>query len=402
MLMPGEGPVDQAGVSLAYRTAAPETRPPDVTGPTPPLDLDVGDLVQAFDGDDAVGHLAAGRTDLTVPGEVRLPTAALRAPVVAESHRGRGATTGMITHLLEEAQHRGQVLATLSSPYSWLHGRLGFGPASEACGVEVDPAMARSVHRPEPGEVVTYSLDDPIVRELLIDVYDRCARTRTGTVERSVSSWDRRLGASSPPATSSTAEVAVRHDSTGRADAYVLYDVAAPEGGRQVGVVRDMWGETLGAERALWAHLVGRPGVTLWRSPRRPVGDPIRFALDDVRAYRVTHQFDELWLRLLDVDVALGTRTYNASTRALTLKVSDPLLRTNEGTYRVDSYGSFRSQGSPDLELGVDALSAVYLGGTSFRDLVDAGRIIERSPGAAADADTLFGERPTPFCGSDV
>lgn len=401
--MSGVGAADQVGVSLAFSIAAPETGPPDdPMGPTPPLDLDVDDIVRAFDGDEPVGHIAAARTDLTVPGEVRLPTAALRAPVVAGTHRGRGALTGMITHLLEDAQQRGQIIATLSSPYSWLHGRLGFGPASEACGVEVDPVAARSVRRPEPGEVVVVEPDDPAVHELLIDVYDRCARTRTGTVDRSQRAWERRLAVGASPGTRAVSEVAVRQDSTGRADAYVLYDIGASDGDRPVGVIRDLWGETLAAERALWAHLVGRPGVTLWRSPRRPVGDPVRFALDDVRAYRVTHQFDELWIRLLDVDVALGTRTYNPSTRALTLKVSDPLLRVNEGTYRVDSYGSFRSQGSPDLELGIDALSAAYLGGTSFRDLVEAGRIVERTPGAAADADTLFGERPTPFCGSDV
>lgn len=391
---------DQVGVSLEFAIVPPGSRPPVSTDLL--RDVEFDGLVQALDAGEPVAHLATAETDLTVPGEIRVPTVALGCPVVAETHRGHGATTGMVTAVLEEAHQRGQILATLSSPYAWLHDRLGFGPASETCQVEIDPSVARSVHRPEEGEVIGHDPTDAALQDLVVDVYDRCGRTRTGTVERSAPSWDRRFARPSHRCDPTAWEVVVRQDSTGRADAYVMYATEPTDDGRLLGTIEDLWGETPGAERALWAHLIDRSEVSRWRAHRRPVSDPIRFAIEDPRGYRVMHQRDELWIRLVDIDVALGARSYASSTGAVTLKVTDPLIRANNGTYRVDSYGSFRSQGAPDLEMGVEALSAAYLGGTSFRDLVQAGRIHERTSGAAADADALFGQRPGPFCGSDI
>lgn len=362
----------------------------------PPRTADADDVVTAHDGDGhCVGHVHAARTDLTVPGEVRLTAAAIAGIDVDETHRGRGVLSGMIRRLLADAQARGQVLATITSPHSALHRRFGFGPAADACAVEVDVARARPVHRPASGGVEVVAASEAL--DVVVDVYERCARLRTGTVGRTAEHWKRRLAPLPGADGSQASEVAVHHDSTGRADGYVHYDRTADG----VGVIRDLWGESPEIDRALWEHLLSVRGLTTLRSPRRPVDDPIRHAMADLRAYRVERQIDELWVRLLDVDVALDTRTYTSSTSALTLKVSDPILSSNNGTWRVDSYGSFRSQGEPDIELDIAELSAVFLGGTSFRELADAGRLVERRHGAVDDAHTLFTERPGPFCGTD-
>ncbi len=363
----------------------------------PPRSADADDVVTAHDveqGDRCVGHVHAARTDLTVPGEVRLATAAITGIDVDETWRGRGVLTGMMQRLLTEAHARGQVLATISSPHSSLHGRLGFGPASDACAVEIDAARARPVHRPADGTLQIIPTSGAL--DVVVDVYERCARRRTGTLGRTAEHWKRRLA---PPGNdgSATSEVVVHHDSTGRPVGYAHYDVAG-----SVGVVRDMWGEDPEIERALWGHLVTIDTVATWRSPRRPVGDPIRHALADLRAYRIERQVDELWVRILDVDVALGTRTYNSNTRTLTVRVTDPIISPNNGTWRVDSYGSFRSQGEPDIEIGIAELSAVFLGGTSPRELADAGHLVERRRGAVGDAHELLAERPNPFCGTDL
>ena len=47
--------------------------------------------------------------------------------------------------------------------------------------------------------------------------------------------------------------------------------------------------------------------------------------------------------------------------------------------------------------LGVDDLAATYLGGTSFTDLVRAGRAAEQRPGAALAATRLFAWDPLPW-----
>ncbi len=50
----------------------------------------------------------------------------------------------------------------------------------------------------------------------------------------------------------------------------------------------------------------------------------MRFALNDRRYYLSIARFDEQWVRLLDVDAALQTRTYNPSNAAVTIAVVDP------------------------------------------------------------------------------
>lgn len=406
---PPARPDDPATVDLHF-TVMVEQRPPagysrrnDLGSPPAGLDDHV-DLVRAVDGDTTAGEMVAVRSDLTVPGAFRLPTALLLDPRGPESTPDPAVMTGLVTHLLVDARRQGQVIAATTS--SWLGASAEFGPASEACEVEIDPVAARPVHRPEPGTVTTHDPAARPVLELLTEVYERCARLRVGTIRRSSPAWIPHLVATDPdtdPArASATPEVALRHDSTGRVDAFVVYTVNHSDETDPLGEIHDLWGETPAAERALWEHLLGREEVTRWRGARRPAGDPLRLALGDPRAHRTIRRYDELWVRLLDIDVALGTRSYNSCTRAVTLRVTDPLFGGNDGTYRVDSYGSFRSHGSPDLELGIEALSAAYLGGTSFRDLLAAGRITERTSGAATDADVLFEERPTPFCGSDL
>lgn len=391
----GWSAADQLDVTFEIRSA-PVTEHTLAAGATgldaPPTLVDADDVVSAHTDGRCVGEIRSTRTEMTVPGEVRLTVAALGGIAVDPDHRGRGVLTAMCARVLADAQARGQVLATITSPHSAVHPRLGFGVATESCAVEIDAARARPLHRRADGTIEVLPTTDAL--DVVVDVYERCARRRTGTVARSAESWKRRLAP--PPGADGVSEVAVHHDSTGRADGYALHDRTG-----DVGVVRDLWGESAAIERSLWAHLFETTGVTTWRSPRRPHRDPVRFAVADARSFGVLRHDDELWLRLLDLDVALAARSYHQSTRTVTIKVTDPVLSPNNGTWRIDSYGSFRSQGEPDLELGIEALSAGYLGGTSFHDLAEAGRIVVRRPGAADDADALFAERPTPFCGTD-
>jgi hypothetical protein len=53
-----------------------------------------------------------------------------------------------------------------------------------------------------------------------------------------------------------------------------------------------------------------------------------------------------------------------------------------------------------DLTLPIASLGAVYLGGTSFRELARVGRIEEHRRGAADRADRLFRSSVAPWCGT--
>jgi hypothetical protein len=51
----------------------------------------------------------------------------------------------------------------------------------------------------------------------------------------------------------------------------------------------------------------------------------------------------------------------------------------------------------PVLALDAAALAAMYLGGTAATTLLRAGRVAERTPGAAAAADRLLRSPVTPW-----
>ncbi len=82
------------------------------------------------------------------------------------------------------------------------------------------------------------------------------------------------------------------------------------------------------------------------------------------------------------------------------MHVTDPLFPANEGSWQISASGAARTEDEPDLVVDIGTLSAAYLGGTSWRELVDAGRVEVRRADAAADADSLFTQRPAPFCGT--
>ena len=86
----------------------------------------------------------------------------------------------------------------------------------------------------------------------------------------------------------------------------------------------------------------------------------------------------------------------------VTIRVEDPLLRQNTGTFQLaggpDGASVTKSRGRPDLVMTVRDLGAIYLGGTSLAALVRAGIVTERTKGAAAAAGAAFAWSQPPFC----
>ena len=97
---------------------------------------------------------------------------------------------------------------------------------------------------------------------------------------------------------------------------------------------------------------------------------------------------------------ALVRELYAGTGRAVTIGVTDPHVPANDGTWRIDAHGAARTSDAAQLRVGIAALSAAYLGGTSWHALAATGRVDAREPDAIALADTLFASRPLPCCGS--
>jgi predicted acetyltransferase len=185
-------------------------------------------------------------------------------------------------------------------------------------------------------------------------------------------------------------------------DGYVYYDVEWDEqfatNSPGHGKVRDLWGASPAVEVELWRYLLDIDLVERWQAGERPVDEPVRRAMHDARAYESKARFDDQWLRILDVDAALGARTFVPGD-AVTIGVDDPMFASNCGVWSVSASGAVRVGAPADVQVDIGTLSAAYLGAVTWRDLATIGAV-------AADnelldrLDTLFAVRPTPFCGS--
>jgi len=84
------------------------------------------------------------------------------------------------------------------------------------------------------------------------------------------------------------------------------------------------------------------------------------------------------------------------------LEVDDAFLPASGGTFIVSPGACVRDDAAtPDLAMDARDLGAIYLGGITPTTLARAGRIIERTPGAAARADRLLGSSQTPWCDTE-
>jgi predicted acetyltransferase len=133
---------------------------------------------------------------------------------------------------------------------------------------------------------------------------------------------------------------------------------------------------------------------------RPSADDPLRHLVTDARALTLRPS-DGLWVRLVDVGRALSARRYPARID-LVFEVRDPFCEWNTGRWHLWGHpaGAFcdRTDRDPDIVLGIEELSAIYLGGVSLASLQAAGRVTEISPGAVTQASTAFGWPVTPWC----
>ena len=140
--------------------------------------------------------------------------------------------------------------------------------------------------------------------------------------------------------------------------------------------------------------------VTEVEAQFRPLDDPLPFMLADPRRARVSSG-DELWLRLIDVPAALAGRRYLGSGVAR-IGLTDPFLPANTGVYELEvadgAAACRRVVAEADITLAADGLGALYTGDVSPLQLLGAGRLAERRPGAALAAHQLLHWPVRTFC----
>lgn len=361
--------------------------------------LEPGRTVGAFVAGQLAGTADAVTSTLTLPGGAVVNHAAVTHIGVLPSFTRKGIATVLMHHQLRGFAQRGEVVASLRASEATIYGRYGYGVASSAQTVEVQ--TARAAFRPDaPTGGPVRLLDAAAAWEILPRVYDANRSSRAGTIDRPAVWWRGvRLRTESSPGASYIAVHGEPGSETGFARYRPIDTQAWFVSDQRTIVVEDFFAPTIdacvGLLRFLFElDLIHR--VTFWMLP---LDNPLPWLLVDRRAMRATAVHDETWLRVVDAHAALGARRYGGK-GAVTVAVNDPLLQSNSATFTITSDGVETSKRAAQLNVGIEGLGAVLLGGATWRSLAVAGLAHAEDPAALAVADQLFAVPEAPYAGT--
>jgi predicted acetyltransferase len=356
-----------------------------------------GRVLGAFESDVLVGTARSFDAELTVPGDRRLALAAVTGVGVRADRTRRGVLGDLMRYQFADLAARGVPVASLHATEGLIYGRFGYGIATTGKSYTVDRGRARlRPEVPEGGEVEILDPGDAPGR--LPEVYAALPHPRPGMMTRPPHWWP---GFRNYLAKSEFPMVTALHRSPfpggPRVDGFVVYHVENRQE-RRVLVVNALHAAGTDALAGLWRFLLRVDLVDEIQARTRPCDEPAELLFTDPRACRVTGIEDETWLRLVDVAAALSAREYDGE--PMVLEVRDPVLPGNSGRYRVGPGGVERTGAVPELELAVDSLAMVYLGGWRPSALAAVGRIRAQRPGALARADRLLASTTSAWCGT--
>ncbi|MFC7487794.1 GNAT family N-acetyltransferase [Knoellia sp. CPCC 206453] len=331
-------------------------------------------------------------------GDAILPAWMITDVTVAPTHRRRGLMRQLMTENLCAAVSAGAPVAVLTASEGAIYQRFGFGPATREARVRVDTSSRfRLRDRPDDGGRVVIVAPSE-AWPLLEKVFARHHDVTRGSVGRPTyyESWlqgydwdemseDRKQ------------RLAVRLGPDGEPDGFVAYAMKRPDDNGEV-EVRDLVTASAEALLALWQFLADIDLTEIVTGPA-PVVDPLTHALVNHRVRRVTAMPDHLWVRVLDVPVALEARPWFSDDRMI-VRVVDGLGHA-DGTFAIDASDGRAAvtptSAAPDVTLDVETLGTLYLGDVTVDPLARAGRIT-----GTDDAVRRFGSladgSPAPHC----
>ena len=339
---------------------------------------------------------------LTLPGGGTVPLWSVASVTVAPTHRRRGVARAMLEAELRTAAAEGVPLAGLTVSEATIYGRYGFGAATFADATEIETKRVRWSGPDAPGQV-RFVTPEQLLPDALRIVDDMRA-FQPGAVRYDADLLGRSIGLLGDDR---AALRTVRYDDAdGVPRGFACYRLTPTEGDftKHTVTVRLLLGATDEADAALWRFLLELDLVSTVRAFERPVDEPVNWWIGDLRAAR-RRRVDRLWLRILDVPAVLEARRYGAAAN-IVLEVDDAdgfaagrflLEAGSDGVGHVRSLGTEEAPAQASVALPITELSAISLGGVSPVTMARAGRITERTPGAALVLERAFAAERTPW-----
>lgn len=355
-----------------------------------------------FDSETMIGVAGMLTRDLTVPGLVPVPVAAVTAVGVLPDHRRRGALTMLMRRQLHELHEKGgEPIAALWASEGEIYGRFGYGLASQTWRM----SLRRPVRLREPapaGAPRVQLLGVDQARIAIRKLHGEYVSNRVGGLSRPEQGWTYVLHDDPSSRDGASALRFAVHPG-----GYAIFRIKEnwqPGGPRHELIIQELASTTVAGHAAIWRFLLDMDLVGEVRYFNAPLDEPLQMMLAnpcDVRA----ELRDALFVRLVDLERALAARCY-AAPAELVFDVTDELCPWNAGRWRlsVDQKGAGRVERTTgpstaaDLACDVIDLGAAYLGGTKLQVLAAAGRVREFRAGAAALASKVFAGENEPHC----
>jgi len=362
--------------------------------------LPLAHTVAAFDGDEMVGTLGAHEFEVTVPGGAQVSMFGTTVVTTQPTHRRQGVLRAMMLDHLDDAAATDTPLVGLWASESTIYGRFGFGRATSRDSIEA-PRHAMTLNGAEEGAVRAIQSDR--VTEVLAPIYDEVWQNRPGMLSRAPEWWTHQILYEPPHRREgASAKRFAVYEADGVVEGYAIYaqksDWTEFVSNGQIRV-REVVTTTDRAHTGLWSFLTSMdlfPRIRFWNLP---IDDPLWWKLAEPRLVQ-RRRTDALWIRIIDVPAALGVRSYE-SDGAIRIGVDDPFRLATSGVYELSVSGGagkcVRAEGSADVNLGVDALGALYLGDGNALSLAAAG-MIDAAPEDVALLHRLFRTDVAPWC----
>ncbi len=331
-------------------------------------------------------------------GRGLLPLRMITDVTTSPAHRRRGLVRSLMEDCLNDAAEQGVPLAALTVSEATIYGRWGFGVATFGEHIEVDTGPRFGL-RPGIEPAGRVEMIDPRKSwDLVKGLLDRHHREHRGSVATPGFYEDIFTGRyhwmERGPDDRLRAAVHLA-DEDAEIDGMALYRIDREDGKRSVRL-SCLLGFGADAYLSLWQFLGGIDLVEKVTWHAADPADPVRWALRDLNSLKTTAMEEFLWVRVLDVPVALAARPWSADGDVV-LEVADAQGHAS-GRYRVlakDGEADVTRTDDPaEVAVDTETLGSLYLGGVPASGLRDAGRIA--GDPTAVDRFVAMVEMPTP------
>lgn len=355
----------------------------------------------AFDGEDIIGTGGALSFDLTVPGGNTVAMGGTTIISVQPTHRRRGVLRALMTAHLDEVAGRSEPVAALWASESSIYSRFGYGPSTYRHRVNLATKRIRMRDASIPGSVRLLEAEE--AEPLMHQIYEGVRITRSGMLSRSDGWWHARHIHENERGRDgkSKRRYAVYFEgekplgyATFRQKSH--WEDFMPGGEVELGEVITMNND---AHRSLWSFLTNIDLFTDLEWWNVAIDDPLPDIITDPRQVKRTLA-DGMWVRIMDVAVALESRSYETDGSTI-IEVSDDYRPSTSGVFEVVVEGGeakcVATDQEPEVSMGIDVLGHLYLGGGSAVTMAAAGRLAG-STESVVSLHRLFTTAAAPWC----